>query len=211
VEKKLSIILPVYNERESLSLMIKILNSTLEFKNEIIIVYDNEDDNSIPVAKKLQKQFNNIILVHNKFGTGVKFAIKAGIEKSQFDNILITAVDEIFPVLSVDRMLTMLVNENYDFVSGTRYSKGGKRLGGSLIGHFFSFCKQGGQLWCIFVIFPFSIKITSNGTIQFFIQKDEDGVFITKSNASNCGVNFLPIIPSLMSSLLVNTFVLKIF
>ena len=137
MEKKLSIIIPVYNERESLSLMIKILNSTLEFKNEIIIVYDNEDDNSIPVAKKLQKQFNNIILVHNKFGTGVKFAIKAGIEQSQFDNILITAVDEIFPVLSVDRMLTMLVNENYDFVSGTRYSKGGKRLGGSLIGHFF--------------------------------------------------------------------------
>jgi len=152
VEKKLSIIIPVYNERESLSLMIKILNSTLEFKNEIIIVYDNVDDNSIPVAKKLQKQFNNIILVHNKFGTGVKFAIKAGIEKSQYDNILITAVDEIFPILSVDKMLTMLVNENYDFVSGTRYSKGGKRLGGSLIGHFFSFIAN--KSFCLITRFP---------------------------------------------------------
>ena len=40
----LSIVIPVYNEKESLSLMIKILNSTLEFNNEIIIVYDNEDD-----------------------------------------------------------------------------------------------------------------------------------------------------------------------
>ena len=60
MEKSLSIILPVYNERESLSLMIKILNSTLEFNNEIIIVYDHENDNSIPVAKKLQSQFNNL-------------------------------------------------------------------------------------------------------------------------------------------------------
>ena len=54
MNRNLSIIIPVFNEK-SLSLMIKILNSTLEFDNEIIIVYDNEQDNSIPVAKKMQK------------------------------------------------------------------------------------------------------------------------------------------------------------
>ena len=35
-------------------------------------------------------------------------------------------------------MLNMIVKENYDFVSGTRYKNGGKRLGGSLVGHFLS-------------------------------------------------------------------------
>ena len=79
MEKNLSIIIPVYNEKESLPLMIKILNSTLEFNNEIIIVYDNEDDNSIPVAKKLQNDFKNIILVHNRMGKGVKYALQAEI------------------------------------------------------------------------------------------------------------------------------------
>ena len=68
--------------------MIKILNSTLEFDNEIIIVYDHENDNSIPVAKKLQSQFSNIVLVHNKLGMGVKYALKAGIEKSKYDNFV---------------------------------------------------------------------------------------------------------------------------
>ena len=62
----------------------------------------------------------------------------AGIDKSKFENILITAVDEIFPILSIDRMLTMIVHENYEFVSGTRYKSGGKRLGGSIIGHILS-------------------------------------------------------------------------
>tara|TARA_A100001015_G_scaffold299330_1_gene383255 strand:+ start:1452 stop:2171 length:720 start_codon:yes stop_codon:yes gene_type:complete len=138
MNKNLSIILPVYNEKESLSLMIKILNSTLEFENEIIIVYDSDQDNSIPVAKKLQSQFKNILLVHNTLGKGVKYALKAGINKSKFENILITAVDEIFPIISIDKMLNMLVKENYDFVSGTRYKNGGKRLGGSLVGHFLS-------------------------------------------------------------------------
>ena len=63
--------------------------------------------------------------------------LKAGINKSKFENILITAVDEIFPIISIDKMLNMIVKENYDFVSGTRYKNGGKRLGGSLVGHFF--------------------------------------------------------------------------
>ena len=138
MNKNLSIILPVYNERDSLSLMVKILNSTLEFENEIIIVYDSDQDNSIPVAKKLQSQYKNIVLVHNTLGKGVKYALTTGVNKSKFENILITAVDEIFPILSIDKMLNMIIDENYDFVSGTRYKKGGKRLGGSLIGHLLS-------------------------------------------------------------------------
>tara|TARA_B100000963_G_scaffold194205_1_gene169005 strand:- start:652 stop:1380 length:729 start_codon:yes stop_codon:yes gene_type:complete len=154
MNKSLSIILPVYNERESLSLMIKILNSTLEFNNEIIIVYDHENDNSIPVAKKLQSQFSNIVLVHNKLGKGVKYALNAGIEKSKYNNILITAVDEIFPILSIDKMLTMIVNENYDFVSGTRYKNGGKRLGGSIIGHLLS--RVANKSFCMITRFPLS-------------------------------------------------------
>ena len=35
-------------------------------------------------------------------------------------------------------MISHLINNNLDFLSGTRYSKGGARLGGSLIGSIFS-------------------------------------------------------------------------
>ena len=55
--------------------MIKILNSSLDFDHEIIIVYDEENDNSIPEVKKLQNKFSNIILVHKIKGKGVKFAL----------------------------------------------------------------------------------------------------------------------------------------
>ena len=154
MNKNLSIIIPVFNEKESLSLMIKILNSTLEFDNEIIIVYDSEEDNSIPAAKKLQKNFNNIILVHNKLGRGVKYALKAGVEKSKYNNILITAVDEVFPILSIDKMLNMIVNEKYDFISGTRYKNGGKRLGGSFIGHCLSLLAN--KSFSLITAFPLS-------------------------------------------------------
>ena len=41
MDKKLSIIIPVFNERESLSTMVRLLKSSLDFENEVLIVYDN--------------------------------------------------------------------------------------------------------------------------------------------------------------------------
>ena len=51
MEKKLSIIIPVYNEKESLSTMIRLLKSSLKFENEVLIVYDSVDDSSVEEAK----------------------------------------------------------------------------------------------------------------------------------------------------------------
>ena len=46
------------------------------------------------------------------------------------------AVDEIFPIISVEKMLEEIVEKG--FYGGTRYSKGGERLGGSFIGSILS-------------------------------------------------------------------------
>lgn len=131
---KLSIILPVYNEKESLSIMIKILEATLDFPNEILVVYDDKTDNSIDAARDMQKLFSNIKLVHNDLGQGVQNAVKKGIVTSVSDIFLITAVDEIFPIMAIKEMLELIEEQGCDFVSGTRYALGGKRLGGSFVG-----------------------------------------------------------------------------
>lgn len=136
--KKLSIILPVFNEKESLLIMVRLLNSSLKIDAEIIIVHDSLNDNSLESANILINEYENVQLVHNKIGPGVKNAIQAGVDKSKNEIILITAVDEIFPIISIEKMLEEILNKNYDFISGTRYSKGGERLGGSLIGSILS-------------------------------------------------------------------------
>jgi dolichol-phosphate mannosyltransferase len=138
MNKELSIVLPVHNEKESLAIMVRLLISSLKFPHEIIIVHDSKEDNALDEANKLKKEFSNIKVIHNTIGRGVRNAIETGIQNSSYQLILITAVDEIFPIISIDHMLEKLLNDNFDFISGTRYSKGGSRLGGSLIGSILS-------------------------------------------------------------------------
>lgn len=132
--KKLSILLPVFNEGEGLKIMVHILEATVEAPHEILVIYDFPEDNSVEAARVLQKKYSNVILVHNDLGRGVSNAIKKGVSAAEGDVILITAVDEVFPIAAINHMLRLITEEDRDFVSCTRYALGGKRLGGSFVG-----------------------------------------------------------------------------
>ena len=154
MNKSLSIILPIYNEKESLAIMVRLLKSTLKFENEILIIYDSLEDNCVSEAKKLEKEIPNVRAIHNDIQPGVKFAVEKGIKESKYDIIFVTAVDEMFPIIAIDEMINLIVSDGFEFISGTRYSKGGKRIGGSLLGSVLS--KTANKLFKIFTNFPLS-------------------------------------------------------
>jgi len=134
----LTIILPIHNEKESLPIMIRLLNSTLKIEHEIIAVYEDDMDNAKSIGQELMKEIEEFKIIKNKYERGVRFSIQTGIDIAKYDTIFITAVDEIFPIISIEAMYQEIFIRNFDFVSGTRYSKGGARLGGSIIGSFLS-------------------------------------------------------------------------
>ena len=134
----LTIILPIHNEKESLPIMIRLLNSTLKIDHEIIAVYEDDKDNAKTIGQELMKEIKEFKIIKNKYEKGVRFSIQTGVDFAKYDTIFITAVDEIFPIISIETMYQQIFIRNFDFVSGTRYSKGGARLGGSIIGSFLS-------------------------------------------------------------------------
>lgn len=140
----LSIIIPVRNEQINLKIMLKILTCILEVPYEIMVVYDSQNDNSIPIIKTLQTKFSQINSIYNLLGKGVANAIKSGVKKSNGKYILIFAADEVGPVLAIEDML-VLMEKGCDLVSCTRYAYGGRRLGGSRIQAFLS--KLGNNLF----------------------------------------------------------------
>lgn len=166
----LSILLPVLNEEKNISIMVNFLEATIKVEHEVLIIYDSHNDNSIAPSKVLIKRFNNIRLLHNDIGSGIRNAVSKGVEQSKYDIILITTVDEIFPIISVDGMLKLITEHDCDIVTGTRYKYGGKRYGGSLIGHLLS--RLGNKVFQIVSGMPVSDATTGMKMFKKKIFKD---------------------------------------
>lgn len=134
---KLTVLLPVRNETMNLRVMLRILRAVLVVPHEIIIVFDSETDTSLPVVEDVRLTYPQVRPLLNTLGRGVAGAITAGVKAAQGDRVLIFAADEVGPVLAIDDMMA-LMDEGAEFVSVTRYSHGGRRLGGSVIGQLLS-------------------------------------------------------------------------
>ena len=66
---KLSILIPVRNEGMNLKIFIKVLETMFEVPHEVLIVYDDPRDDSLPIITNLQKDYPNIRPVLNNLGT----------------------------------------------------------------------------------------------------------------------------------------------
>ncbi|MCX8090183.1 MAG: glycosyltransferase [Verrucomicrobiae bacterium] len=126
-------LLPVRNEEMNLRVMLRILQTVLEFPHEVLVIHDTPDDRSIPVVRELQPRYPGLRLIHNTLGRGVINAVRAGVAAARAETVVILCADDTGPVLVIEDMLA-LMREGCDFVSVTRYAHGGRRLGGSLIG-----------------------------------------------------------------------------
>jgi dolichol-phosphate mannosyltransferase len=133
----LSIVVPVRNDAPSVNVMVRILDAILDVPNEVIVVYDDPDDTCIPVIEQLSGRYPHLRGVHNDVARGLLPALRAGVASARGRYVLIYAADEIGPVLAINNMLR-LMDAGCEFVSATRYAGGGRRYGGSLLGHVLS-------------------------------------------------------------------------
>jgi dolichol-phosphate mannosyltransferase len=134
---RLSVLLPVNNDAPSVSVMARILSAMIEVPHELIVVYDDPADDAVPVLERLAPRYPQLRGILNTGGSGVLPAIRAAISAAKGEYVMIYAADEIGPVLAIERML-QLMDAGCDFVSATRYRSGGRRYGGSFLGHVFS-------------------------------------------------------------------------
>lgn len=153
----ISIIIPVYNEKETCELFVNVLLATLKVKCEIIIVYDFEEDNTVPSIERLKNRYSNVFSVLNN-KKGAVNAFKEGVKKAKNEIVLLCTIDEIFPIIMIDDMYKLITEKNCDLVSGTRYKFGGKRYGGFFLGKNLS--RLANLLFKVITKFPLSDATT---------------------------------------------------
>ncbi len=128
--KPIGIVIPVYNEGENIGDTINAIEEKIKTPHRIYIIYDFDEDNTIPAVKEFFKNGIDLKLVKNPV-KGVVNAIKTGLREAEEDYLLVTMADLSDDYRVVDSMYELMTKE-YDIVCGSRYMKGGKQIGGNL-------------------------------------------------------------------------------
>ena len=132
-ENKVSIIVPCFNEKDTIKIVIEKIYKKELNNFEVVIVDDNSTDGSKIIIEKLKNNFSNIHTVYHEQNFGKGRAIKNGIIKSTGDIILIQDADLEYDPDDYEKLIEPFIKYNADVVYGSRFigGNGPKRL------HFF--------------------------------------------------------------------------
>ena len=127
---KYSVILPTYEERENLPLMLSMLNQTFTEEGidwELVVVDDNSPDGTLEAAKKLQKIFGeDRLVIHSRPGKmGLGSAYMDGLKYCNGDYVFLMDADMSHHPKHIPEFIAKQQEKDYDVVTGTRYAHGG--------------------------------------------------------------------------------------
>lgn len=129
---RLSIVMPVYNEGKVIGETISRVETAVKTPHELLIVYDMDEDNTVPAVKKLQKKYPNVKLVKNIYGKGALNALKTGLKSAKEEAVCTMMADLTDDPEPLNEMMQKF-KEGYDVVAASRYMRGGHQIGGPII------------------------------------------------------------------------------
>ena len=124
--------MPVYNEGKVITMTIKRVEDSIQIPHELLIIYDMDEDNTLPSVRTLQKKYPHIKLVKNIYGRGALNALKTGLVKAKGEAVCIMMADLTDDPKILNKMMAKF-KEGFDVVAASRYMKGGHQIGGPFV------------------------------------------------------------------------------
>src|ERR1044072_6813912 len=141
----LHIVIPVYNEKDNIEGVYRFIKKHIPSNHKIYVVYDFDEDNTVPVVKALQSLDSDLLLVKNRYGRGVLNAIKTGFDSAPSGPCLVVMGD-ISDDLSIVPLMLEQYARGFKVVSASRYMPGGNQIGGPLLKRTLSRVAGGGPV-----------------------------------------------------------------
>ncbi len=122
--KKLSIIIPCYNEEKLITAILdKVLQGTLKYdlEKEIIVVNDGSADGTAETLKNFVTQNSYIHIIHQEKNLGKGAAIRSALTKVSGEVIIIQDADLEYDPNDYNKLLQPIVEGYADVVYGSRF------------------------------------------------------------------------------------------
>jgi glycosyltransferase involved in cell wall biosynthesis len=128
-EIKISILIPCYNEVNTIKEIIKKVNYNLQLYGfndyEILVVDDYSNDGTSEILKQISLEKNIKIFSHSQ-NLGKGAAVHTGIENTTGDILIIQDADLEYDPSDYDKLLRPFFEADADIVYGSRFIGGGK-------------------------------------------------------------------------------------
>ena len=186
--KTLSVIIPVYNEINTIEKVLEKIDSLVlnDYHKQIIVIDDFSNDGSREYLKnEKRKKPDYIFLFHNEnYGKGR--AIKTGLKHAKGKYTIIQDADLEYDPSNIPMLLNNAIKNNFDVVYGSR------RLNKSNNQHSSIWFFWGGFLLTLFTNILYKTKITDEPTCYKLIKTD----LLKSLNLISEGFEFCPEVTS---------------
>lgn len=127
--KKIDIIIPAYNEEESLPMLYerlnKLMNEVINYEFEVLFVNDGSKDKTIEIIKELRQKDNRISYVNFSRNFGKEIAMLAGLDYAKGDCVIFMDADLQDPPELIPELIKYW-EQGYDDVYAKRTSRKGE-------------------------------------------------------------------------------------
>ena len=123
---KLSIVIPIYNERETLETLIAKVNS-VDYDKEIILIDDFSTDGTREILNKYENKVGFKVLYHNH-NQGKGAALRTGFSSVNGDIIIIQDADLEYNPADYGTLIEPIMDGRADVVYGSRFLGGPHRV-----------------------------------------------------------------------------------
>jgi dolichol-phosphate mannosyltransferase len=127
----ISVVIPAYNEGESIVPVLDRIFDAVQSECEILVVVDFEQDTTVPVLQAYSEHEPRLKAVVSTYGRGPANAIRYGIDQVANPVIVVTMADGSDDPRQIDA-LARLVERGVVVAAASRYCASGQQVGGPL-------------------------------------------------------------------------------